>query len=160
MTLEQKYIEYLQGSNKLFSKIPFIQTYKELTEEIGVLPLSTSDLSVVLNATPNSEVLRALNIKQNNKTLERSIQSYQRAVSIRDVGRIRGNMEYLEDCWNVQIQPNSFKYAYLTNSTVDLAKEPTQSKIRDKYLKIRVRYDGTQYAIINAIKTKYIISYA
>ena len=32
--------------------------------------------------------------------------------------------------------------------------------IRDKYIKIRVKYDGTQYAIINALKTLYTISYA
>ncbi len=33
-------------------------------------------------------------------------------------------------------------------------------RIRDKYIKIRVKYDGTQYAIINALKTLFTISYA
>jgi hypothetical protein len=33
-------------------------------------------------------------------------------------------------------------------------------KIRDKYLKVRVRYDGKQYVIVNAIRTYFTISYA
>lgn len=32
--------------------------------------------------------------------------------------------------------------------------------IRDKYLKVRVKYSGTQYAIINAVRTLYTASYA
>jgi hypothetical protein len=38
--------------------------------------------------------------------------------------------------------------------------ELKQSKIRDKYLKVRIRYDGTKYVLVNAVKTLYSISYA
>ena len=38
--------------------------------------------------------------------------------------------------------------------------EARQMKLRDKYLKVRIRYDGTQYAIISAIKTQFTLSYA
>lgn len=51
------------------------------------------------------------------------------------------------------------KYAYLRGENVELT-DSIQMKLRDKYLKVRVRYDGTKYAIINAIKTFYTISYA
>jgi hypothetical protein len=33
-------------------------------------------------------------------------------------------------------------------------------KIRDKYLKVRVQYSGTQYVIIHALQTMFTISYS
>ena len=68
-------------------------------------------------------------------------------------------MQYVEDSWDIQIQPITFKYAYLKNGTLTLG-NTTEMKVRDKYIKIRVRYDGTQYAIINALRTLFTISYA
>ena len=84
---------------------------------------------------------------------------YQRGMTIKTAGRMRGNMEYLEDRWRVQIQPLTFKYAYANGGKLAFT-DSVQSKIRDKYLKIRVRYDGKQYVMVNAIKTNYTISYA
>jgi hypothetical protein len=111
------------------------------------------------DGSPTWEVLRDINIKVLNKTNEKVIQVYQRALPIRKFGRLRGNMEYLEDTWDVQIQPIAIKYAYLKNNMFALS-EAKQMKIRDKYLKVRVRYDGTRYVIVNAIKTYFTISYA
>ena len=74
-------------------------------------------------------------------------------------GRMRGNMQYLEDAWDIQIQPISFQYAHTDGATLYFTPK-TEMKIRDKYIKIRVKYSGTQYAIINAIKTLFTISYA
>jgi len=36
----------------------------------------------------------------------------------------------------------------------------TTMKIRDKYVKIRVKYDGRKLAIINALRTLLTVSYA
>jgi hypothetical protein len=77
----------------------------------------------------------------------------------RPYGRLRGNMQYLEDSWDVQIQPITFKYAYLSNGEIAFTNS-TEMKIRDKYIKVRIKYDGTKYAIINAIRTLFTISYA
>jgi hypothetical protein len=75
--------------------------------------------------------------------------------------RLKGNMQYLEDSWDIQIQPITFKYAYLTSQgQLGIVNDSTESRIRDKYIKIRVKYSGKQYAIINALKTLYTISYA
>ena len=68
-------------------------------------------------------------------------------------------MQYLEDIWEVQIQPITFKYAYLSNGAIAFSNFK-ETKLRDKYLKVRVKYNGNDYAIINAIKTIYTISYA
>ena len=35
-----------------------------------------------------------------------------------------------------------------------------EAKLKDKYIKIRIRYDGENLAVISAIKTLYSISYA
>ena len=61
--------------------------------------------------------------------------------------------------WDIQIQPIVFKYAYLKDGEIAFTNN-NQMKIRDKYIKIRVRYDGTQYAIINALKTFFTLSFA
>ena len=44
---------------------------------------------------------------------EYRVHTEQLANDMKKYGRIRGNMEYLEDLWNVEIRPVAFKYAYL-----------------------------------------------
>ncbi len=100
-----------------------------------------------------------LKIYQDNKTKENFVQSYQKGLDIRSVGRLSGNMQYVEDFWDVQIQPISFKQAYLSSGNLALS-DYTESRIRDKYIKIRIVYDGTKYAIVNALKTLFTLSYA
>lgn len=68
-------------------------------------------------------------------------------------------MQYVEDSWDVQIQPISFKEVRLNNDKKLVTSEVKEMKIRDKYIKIRVKYKGDQYAIINALRTLYTISY-
>ena len=68
-------------------------------------------------------------------------------------------MQYLEDAWNIQIQPITFKYVYLKNGNLAFTGNE-EMKIRDKYIKIRVKYKGDKYAIINALKTLFTLSYA
>ena len=157
-TIEERYLQYLI-ENPTVHKIPYIHCVPELTEKIPVEYKTTSNPNVELPKEPTWDILRDINIKKSKKTGEDIIQMYQRALPIKKFGRIRGNIEYLEDCWNIQIQPISFKYAYADSGVLGFT-ESGQSKIRDKYVKIRVRYDGTQYVMVNAVKTNYTISYA
>ena len=102
-----------------------------------------------------------MGIRVNNKTKEYLVNIFQKGLDIKDpkFGRLRGNMRYLEDSWDIQIQPISFKYIYMRGTTAAYT-ESKESKIRDKYIKIRVQYDGTDYAVINALRTLFTISYA
>lgn len=121
-------------------------------------------------------------------------------------GRIRGNCEYQEDKWTVQIpsitfmQKNESKWqkppiiiakgelpndlattavtidslpegytiddiqvlpnVYNTGDTIGGWTLRKETKIRDKWIKIRIRYTGDELAVINAIKTIYTESYA
>ena len=104
---------------------------------------------------------KMMGIRANNKTKEYLVNIFQKGLDIKDpkFGRLRGNMRYLEDSWDIQIQPISFKYIYMRGTTAAYT-ESKESKIRDKYIKIRVQYDGTDYAVINALRTLFTISYA
>ena len=139
---------------------------------------------------------------------EYHIWNHAKAVDISDPtkGRMRGNMQYKEDKWHVQINPlnivqkNEPQWTNLdgnpTNCVpVELKQNPLPSdvldprtmqvpssfgkgqgrgyvvwnwqesqikeaKIKDKWLKVRIRYKGNKLAIITAIRTLYSISYS
>ena len=119
-------------------------------------------------------------------------------------GRIKGNSEYKEDKWYVQIPsitfiqkneetwekppiiihqlPNDIKTTTVHETTLptgytfnDLVVLPNtgdtgnaypkgwtsrkETKIRDKYMRVRIRYTGNELAIISAVKTIYTESY-
>lgn len=109
------------------------------------------------------------------------------------VGRMRGNMNYQEDKWLVQIPsltfmqknetwtdkppivvnwlpddlketeireehlPNTFNLGEIDTSKWTYRQE---ARLRDKYLKVKIRYTGEDKVIITAIKTLFNISYA
>jgi len=148
-TLENVYKAELDKG--VIKKIPFIDIVSNLDTS-----MSTQDSIGTSNPTIDS--LRRINIIKHNKTNELSVQIYQKGCNMSQYGRLKGNMQYVEDAWDIQIHPINFKYAYIKNSV--LTYTPTnEMKIRDKYIKIRVRYDGKQYAIVNALKTFFTISY-
>lgn len=139
---------------------------------------------------------------------EYHIWNHTKAVDVSDPtkGRMRGNMQYKEDKWHVQINPlnivqrNEPQWINLdgnpTNCVpVELKQNPLPSdvlnpttmqvpnsfekgqgrgyvvwnwqesqireaKIKDKWLKVRIRYKGNKLAIITAIRTLYSISYS
>lgn len=111
------------------------------------------------------------------------------------VGRLRGNSQYLEDRWQIQIPSITFMQknekswkkpplvlsfipndARTTNlqvthlpkgyesisDSIDLTSWSSrhETKLRDKYCKVRVRYSGKDLAIIAAIHTIFTKSYA
>lgn len=160
--LKEEYKNYLKDNN--IRKLPYIECVPELTEKIPVTYdtiIKKRPEDTVLGTHPRWAVLRDINIKMYPKTKEKVVQVYQRTLPISKFGRLRGNIEYLEDAWDIQVQPPVIKYAYVNRNSDELEfTDAKQMRIRDKYLRVRVRYDGTQYAIINAIKTYFTISYA
>ena len=78
---------------------------------------------------------------------------------MRKYGRIRGNMQYLEDLWNVEIRPVQITWCYLDSKDELQTKTITETRHRDKYLKVKVRYSGEDLALIQAIYTIFDESY-
>lgn len=97
-------------------------------------------------------------LKEDEQLNEQRVHSEQLGNSIRKYGRLRGNMEYREDNWKVEIRPTQFKWCYLNGDT--LAFKTTETRPRDKYIKVRVRYSGEDLALITAIQTLFEDSYA
>lgn len=120
---------------------------------------------------------------------EYRIQNHSPAKDIKDVGLLRGNMYYKEDKWDIRINPinivqkNEYKWdkipivynAFVDKSLSELKDIPddrvvenweeignkdTEVKVKDKYIKIKIRYNGQKLAIISAINTLYSISYS
>ena len=90
---------------------------------------------------------------------EKRIRQSQLCNNIKKVGRVAGNSEYVEDSWFIEIRPMNFKNAYLHNGELRF-KKLNQSRVRDKYVKIKVRYSGKELAVIQGIKTLFDNSYA
>lgn len=169
---------------------------------------------------PNKDYvnLSGSEIVYNEKLDEFRVWTHAKAADIKDprIGRLRGNMNYQGDVWNIQINPIIFvqrnepawNTAKLTKETIDkvpisvgnspipndlkgfdiTSETPVEdympqdlidlgygpedidtsdwwsgrkeTRLRDKYIKIRVRYTGEELAIITALKTLYTISYA
>ena len=91
--------------------------------------------------------------------------TYQKGIDLKKVQYRRlGNMHYLEDTWKVEIKPTRFNHmAFIKNaeqiiSGLDLKKKET--RIRDKYCKIKVTYSGTKLAVITALNTLFTDSFA
>ena len=169
---------------------------------------------------PNKDYanLSGSEIVYNEKLDEFRVWTHAKAADIKDprIGRLRGNMNYQGDVWNIQINPIIFvqrnepawNTAKLTKETIDkvpisvgnspipndlkgfdiTSETPVEdympqdlidlgygpedidtsdwwsgrkeARLRDKYIKIRVRYTGEELATITALKTLYTISYA
>jgi hypothetical protein len=149
-----RYQEYLIGKPST-KKIPYIFTK---SMDVNVDGNFYDERPVVVEPF-NMSVLRDINIWQNTKTKENLLVNYQKGADIRKYGRRKGNMQYLEDSWNVQIQSLNLPFAYIKNGVLAMTSEQ-EMKNRDNYIKLRVKYTGTEYAIINALRTLMTISYA
>lgn len=78
-------------------------------------------------------------------------------------GRRLGNIQYKEDSWYVTIDPVIFKERFKIGSKEEftfMEGKTKTTRIRDKYVKIRVKYTGQDLVIITALKTMLTMSYA
>jgi len=149
-----RYQKYLQNK-PLTKKLPYFYAQSFDVNDPNSFYRNRGNLVIPFNMS----MLRDVTIREHNKTKEKLVNSYQKGADIKLYGRTKGNMQYLEDSWDIQIQPIVFPYAYLLRNVLEFTPN-VEMRIRDKYIKIRVKYNGTQYAIINALKTLFTISYA
>ena len=78
-------------------------------------------------------------------------------------GRRLGNIQYKEDSWYTNIEPIIYKERFKIEDKEEAifreGKEKS-ARIRDKYMKVRVKYTGEDLVIITALKTLFTLSYA
>lgn len=93
----------------------------------------------------NNTLFKNASVKWDTILNQYSILMTQECKSIEKFGRRLGNMHYKEDAWYITINP-----LLLLNKD---GKVTSSTKLRDKYLKVRVRYSGEDLAVITAIKS-------
>ena len=95
---------------------------------------------------------------------EQRVHTEQLGNDVKKYGRLRGNMQYLEDLWDIEMRPIKFKWAYAEKDRYnrwELKFIPSkESRHRDKYLKVRVRYSGEDLTVIQGIITMFDYSMA
>lgn len=124
-----------------FPKLPFLTRVRKTT---GLWEANSSNVELRLDDLLNED----------------RIHTQQNANNIKKFGRVKGNIIYKEDFWDVEIRPITFKYAYITSLNELKFTNGKESRIRDKYMKVRVKYSGNDLAIIQGIKTIFKISYS
>lgn len=94
----------------------------------------------------NTELFDNIKLNYDYVLNQHTIVKTQDCKNIEKIGRRLGNIQYKEDAWYSTIDPILFK----NNS----------ARIRDKFVKIRVKYSGKDQVIITALKTLYTLSYS
>ena len=106
-----------------------------------------------------------VDVKYDNVTNKYSLVTTQPCYDIKQYGRRKGNIHYKEDAWYVVIEPIKFKKKYPIYDNDNVVSDRTSedinsTRIRDKFLKIRVKYSGEDLAIISNLRTLMTLSYA
>ena len=143
-TIKKKYPDFPyfnKDDNYMFRKLPYIRRVHD-----------TKDKDYEDNATE-------LRLHKDDLLNEERLNIRQKCNDIKKYGRLRGNIEYKEDQIKAEIRHINFKYAYINNGVLCFTKD-CQSRIRDKYIRIRVRYSGNDLSVIQALKTLYTLSYS
>ena len=79
-----------------------------------------------------------------------------------EYGRRRGNIQYKEDSWYLNIEPIRYNERFKINTKEEqfIDGKEKSVRVRDKFVKIRVKYTGEDLVIITALKTLFTLSYA
>lgn len=123
-------------------------------------PENPKDFWQQLAAHPNDKFSYNCNetcLVQDDQLNEQRIRTEQLGNDIKKYGRVRGNMHYKGDMWNVEIRPIYFKWCFLKGE--NLAFKMVENRNQDKYIKIKVRYSGEDLALITALITNFDQSY-
>ena len=107
-----------------------------------------------VNNTEIFTTLKNAEIIKDSLTNQYYIQLNEPVKNIKNFGRRLGNIEYKEDKWNFVIPPLTIQRTDGIDSIMQ------QARLRDKWIKIRVKYTGDKLAIISAILTFANLSYA
>lgn len=101
-------------------------------------------------------------VKWDNVLNSYSLLLNQKCKNIEEFGRRLGNIHYKEDSWYITIDPIMYRERFKTgdNEEKEFEGEIKSVRLRDKFIKIRVKYTGEDLVIITALKTILTQSYA
>lgn len=138
------------GMHKIFDNLVIISNKVKPNEFSYIIDGDVYDDNNDINTLKDHVLINAETIDSPDYPNKKAIKVTQKCLDIREQKRRLGNTQYVEDSWYTQIEPIRYKEGNRTKET----------RIRDKYVRIRVKYSGTDLAIITALKTIYTQSYA
>lgn len=110
--------------------------------------------------TDKSQEFKNVKVVYDNVTNKYGLLINQECKNIKEYGRMKGNIHYKEDAWYITIEPIQYKKKHKINNQINVSNDYSSTRIRDKFLKIRVKYSGEDLAIISSLKTLMTLSYA
>lgn len=120
-------------------------------------------LELEYSSKKNSEYFNSnqVNVTKDVVTGQYYLNINQPIKNIRDkkFGRRLGNIEYKEDRWYTTITPIYYKDTLLKDEEV-IYSDIKSVRIRDKWVKIRIKYKGDKLVVISAIQSLLRLSYA
>ena len=193
---------YLQQQPKS-TVFPITYIKQDKLDEIYNTYLFSNDLynswQSLYNINRNYSHLSGTEVVYDNIADDYKLLLHSKGTDIKKIGRLHGNMNYLENMWDIQINsiifaqknekqwlnskppitvigalPTDIKIPNVSNEVflnTDISSYNVdnidvnnwgyrkETKLRDKYIKIRVRYSGTKFAIIHSLITTFNISY-
>ena len=125
-------------------------------------PEDDEEFNIKINPKQVSQQFKEnISITYDHVLNEYHLVSNQLSKDIKKYGRMRGNIQYKEDSWYLVIEPIKFKRKYKnSNGDIEIDSNYSSTRIRDKFLKIKVKYSGENIAIITALKTFMTLSYS
>ena len=184
ITYNRNYVELIPQQNPKSTIFPFYYYRKDSINSIEDSYHYRDNLdSRNFASMSGSEIVYYKNLN------EYRIWCHAKAHNVETDGILQGNMQYKEDNWYVQINPINLYYINentwivppilldyntipdniisegqidnpLPNDVIVYEGDNKQVKIKDKWVKIRIRYSGEKLAIINAVQTLFTISYS
>ncbi len=137
----------------------FSVTTDSYTQQI--LPYDIAPYGTIKEYTLNRRGLNTSNTQADDYVLttisDSLVELQQKGLNTWKVGRLFGNMHYKEDFWYIDVAPISLLQKGLETT---LQSKGKQSRIKDKQIKIRVRYNGESLAVITQLNSIYTQTYA
>ena len=130
-------------------------------EEFGKSEWETAPTRIYDNKSYQvSQVLENCKVSWDNNQNNYWLTVTQNTKNIKDFGRLLGNIHYKEDSWYITLDPIKFKNKYLIDGSEAIGSESQFTRLRDKFIKIKVKYSGEDLVIITALNTLLTISHS
>lgn len=114
------------------------------------------------NLFSNNSICYSTNVEKDEVTNQYHLKVSDNCRNVKDnrYGRRLGNIEYRDDKWLVNISPIYYKNKYKNNDLETICNSISSTKLRDKWVKIRIKYKGDKLVVISAIQTLMTLSYS
>ena len=115
------------------------------------------NFNVEFKINPDENIAFTTNVIKDKVLNQNTLTTCSKLRDFNEYGRRVGNMQYLEDKWNITLDPIYYKKVDADNSQNS---KTNSVRLRDKWMKVRIKYKGDKLAVISAIQSLYTISFA